>query len=104
MPAACLPPPPPLPAASRRRLPALSPAAAHLEKLASTAVAVAAAAADILLSWDYWETRRKLAEGEGVIAELPTIPKQFGSVEVRGGQGVARECVVCFVCSSMHSE
>ncbi|KAL4853029.1 putative helicase MAGATAMA 3 [Chlorella vulgaris] len=37
--------------------------------------------ADILLSWDYWELERKMADGGGPIAELPTIPKQFASVE-----------------------
>ena len=39
--------------------------------------------ADILLSWDYWELERKMSEGGGPISELPTIPKQFCSVEVR---------------------
>lgn len=39
--------------------------------------------ADVLLSWDYWDLERRMAEGGGPIAELPTIPKQFASVEVR---------------------
>lgn len=37
---------------------------------------------DILISWDYWELERKMAEGGGPIAELPTIPKQFATVDV----------------------
>ena len=46
-------------------------------------------AADILLSWDYWQLEREMAEGGGPIAELPTIPRQFASVEVGtpGGGG-----------------
>lgn len=36
---------------------------------------------DILLSWDYWELERKMAEGGGPISELPTIPKQFPGVD-----------------------
>ncbi|KAI7846383.1 hypothetical protein COHA_000094 [Chlorella ohadii] len=36
---------------------------------------------DVLLSWDYWELERRMAEGGGPIAELPTIPKQFATVE-----------------------
>ncbi|KAL4448164.1 hypothetical protein ABPG75_005383 [Micractinium tetrahymenae] len=36
---------------------------------------------DILLSWDYWELERKMAEGGGPISDLPTIPKQFALVE-----------------------
>ncbi|PRW45131.1 putative helicase MAGATAMA 3 [Chlorella sorokiniana] len=36
---------------------------------------------DVLLSWDYWELEQRMAEGGGPIAELPTIPKQFASVE-----------------------
>ncbi|PSC70977.1 putative helicase MAGATAMA 3 [Micractinium conductrix] len=36
---------------------------------------------DILISWDYWELERKMAEGGGPIAELPTIPKQFATVD-----------------------
>ena len=43
-----------------------------------------ASTADVLLSWDYWALERQMAEGGGPIAELPTIPKQFGSVEVGG--------------------
>ena len=38
----------------------------------------------MLLSWDYWELERRMAEGGGPIAELPTIPKQFATVEVGG--------------------
>ncbi|EFN56459.1 hypothetical protein CHLNCDRAFT_57676 [Chlorella variabilis] len=36
---------------------------------------------NILLSWDYWELERRMADGGGPIAELPTIPQQFSSVE-----------------------
>ena len=37
----------------------------------------------IILSWDYWEIESKLAQGEGPIAHLPTIPKHFSTPEVR---------------------
>lgn len=49
------------------------------------------APADVLLSWDYWELERRMAEGGGPIAELPTIPKQFASVEV--GRWAALRCL-----------
>ena len=37
----------------------------------------------IILSWDYWDIESKLAQGEGPIAHLPTIPKHFATPEVR---------------------
>ncbi len=37
----------------------------------------------IILSWDYWDIESKLAQGEGPIAHLPTIPKHFSTPEVR---------------------
>lgn len=41
---------------------------------------------DILLSWDYWQLERDVAEGKGPITELPTIPSTFPSIQVgRGG-------------------
>ena len=60
--------------------------------------------ADILLSWDYWELERKMSEGGGPISELPTIPKQFCSVDVRQ-KPLARRCrpAEATVCCAQHS-
>lgn len=38
---------------------------------------------DIILNWDYYEISRAIAKGEGPIKDLPTVPHQFTSAEVR---------------------